>query len=77
MEALLRFMYNGEVHIGQEQLADFLKTAQTLQVRGLAEVSNKDPKLSVSIHLFLIFFGTVLYAISSDRSLVYLHIYII
>lgn len=48
MEALLRFMYNGEVHIGQEQLADFLKTAQTLQVRGLAEVSNKDPKLSNS-----------------------------
>ena len=34
-----RFMYNGEVHIGQEQLADFLKTAQMLQVRGLADVS--------------------------------------
>lgn len=32
-------MYNGEVHIGQEQLADFLKTAQMLQVRGLADVS--------------------------------------
>lgn len=31
-------MYNGEVHIGQEQLADFLKTAQMLQVRGLADV---------------------------------------
>ncbi|XP_065203410.1 protein bric-a-brac 1-like isoform X2 [Planococcus citri] len=42
MEALLRFMYNGEVHIGQEQLPDFLKTAQTLQVRGLADVSTKD-----------------------------------
>ncbi|GJQ86472.1 putative metal ion binding protein [Trypoxylus dichotomus] len=38
MENLLRFMYNGEVHIGQEQLADFLKTAQMLQVRGLADV---------------------------------------
>jgi hypothetical protein len=38
MESLLRFMYNGEVHIGQEQLTDFLKTAQMLQVRGLADV---------------------------------------
>lgn len=35
-----RFMYNGEVHIGQEQLTDFLKTAQLLQVRGLADVAN-------------------------------------
>ena len=33
-------MYNGEVHIGQEQLSDFLKTAQLLQVRGLADVTN-------------------------------------
>lgn len=32
-------MYNGEVHIGQEHLTDFLKTAQMLQVRGLADVS--------------------------------------
>ncbi|PSN37515.1 abrupt [Blattella germanica] len=42
MESLLRFMYNGEVHIGQEQLTDFLKTAQMLQVRGLAEVPTKE-----------------------------------
>lgn len=32
-------MYNGEVNIGHEQLSDFLKTAQLLQVRGLAEVT--------------------------------------
>lgn len=32
-------MYNGEVHIGHEQLSDFLKTAQLLQVRGLADVT--------------------------------------
>ncbi|XP_058062429.1 uncharacterized protein LOC131212544 [Anopheles bellator] len=37
IENLLRFMYNGEVHIGQDQLSDFLKTAQLLQVRGLAD----------------------------------------
>ncbi|XP_072390249.1 protein abrupt [Diabrotica undecimpunctata] len=39
MESLLRFMYNGEVHIGQERLSDFIKTAQMLQVRGLADVA--------------------------------------
>ncbi|XP_078053100.1 uncharacterized protein LOC144478758 isoform X4 [Augochlora pura] len=40
MESLLRFMYHGEVHVGQEQLAAFLKTAQVLQVRGLADVNS-------------------------------------
>ncbi|ETN67626.1 hypothetical protein AND_000554 [Anopheles darlingi] len=40
IENLLRFMYNGEVHIGQDQLSDFLKTAQLLQVRGLADVTS-------------------------------------
>lgn len=39
VESLLRFMYNGEVHIGHEQISDFLKTAQLLQVRGLADVT--------------------------------------
>ncbi|CAG2053024.1 unnamed protein product [Timema podura] len=46
MESLLRFMYNGEVHIGQDQLTDFLKTAQMLQVRGLADLKgNSDSSL--------------------------------
>ncbi|XP_012270017.1 broad-complex core protein isoform X4 [Orussus abietinus] len=40
MESLLRFMYHGEVHVGQEQLGAFLKTAQMLQVRGLADVNS-------------------------------------
>ncbi|XP_055386404.1 protein abrupt isoform X2 [Condylostylus longicornis] len=39
VESLLRFMYNGEVHVNQEHLSDFLKTAQLLQVRGLADVN--------------------------------------
>uniref|UniRef100_A0A182TMI6 BTB domain-containing protein n=1 Tax=Anopheles melas TaxID=34690 RepID=A0A182TMI6_9DIPT len=43
IENLLRFMYNGEVHIGQDQLSDFLKTAQLLQVRGLADVTTGNP----------------------------------
>lgn len=37
-------MYNGEVHIGHEQLSDFLKTAQLLQVRGLADVTGPQSK---------------------------------
>lgn len=40
MESLLRFMYHGEVNVGQEQLTAFLKTAQMLQVRGLADVNS-------------------------------------
>lgn len=44
VESLLRFMYNGEVHIGHEQLSDFLKTAQLLQIRGLADVTGQQAR---------------------------------
>jgi hypothetical protein len=37
LQCLLRFMYHGEVQIAEEHLKDFLKTAESLQVRGLAE----------------------------------------
>lgn len=43
-------MYNGEVHIGQEQLTDFLKTAQLLQVRGLADVANPARLTNTTLH---------------------------
>ncbi|XP_048484128.1 protein abrupt isoform X2 [Plutella xylostella] len=43
MESLLRFMYQGEVHIGQEQLKEFLRAAQLLQVRGLTDVPPPGP----------------------------------
>lgn len=39
-------MYNGEVNIGQDQLSDFLKTAQLLQIRGLADVNHQNSNKS-------------------------------
>ncbi|XP_017881377.1 protein tramtrack, beta isoform-like isoform X1 [Ceratina calcarata] len=35
IESLLKFMYQGEININQEDLPTFLKVAQTLQIRGL------------------------------------------
>ncbi|XP_011306873.1 longitudinals lacking protein, isoforms H/M/V-like isoform X2 [Fopius arisanus] len=35
VDALLKFMYQGEVNVKQEELASFLKVAETLQVKGL------------------------------------------
>ncbi|XP_043801446.1 protein abrupt-like isoform X2 [Apis laboriosa] len=35
IESLLKFMYQGEININQEDLSTFLKVAQTLQIRGL------------------------------------------
>lgn len=41
IESLLKFMYQGEININQEDLSTFLKVAQTLQIRGLtAEDTN-------------------------------------
>lgn len=33
--SILQFMYKGEVNVRQEELSDFLKTAETLQIKGL------------------------------------------
>ena len=41
LEKLLRFIYQGEVNIVQENLARFLKTAEMLKIRGLAEDNEK------------------------------------
>lgn len=40
---LLKFMYNGEVRIPQERLKDFMRTAETLQIRGLADEELPEP----------------------------------
>ncbi|XP_073952436.1 sex determination protein fruitless isoform X2 [Choristoneura fumiferana] len=44
MKSLLDFMYKGEVNVGQNMLPMFLKTAESLQVRGLTENSTLNPK---------------------------------
>lgn len=35
LQNLLKFMYQGEVNVSQEELADFIKTAEELQIKGL------------------------------------------
>ena len=37
ISAILEFMYAGEVNVAQDQLPAFLKTAERLKVKGLAE----------------------------------------
>ena len=37
LTAILEFMYAGEVNVAQEQLPAFLKTAEKLKIKGLAE----------------------------------------
>jgi len=40
LQAILEFMYAGEVNVSQEQLPSFLKTADRLKVKGLAETQS-------------------------------------
>lgn len=39
ISAIVEFMYKGEINVAQNQLASLLKTAESLKVKGLAEVS--------------------------------------
>ncbi|CAG0885964.1 unnamed protein product [Cyprideis torosa] len=48
LQALVEFMYKGEINVLQEQIPRLLKTAEILRIRGLAEVKNdEDLKPSV------------------------------
>ncbi len=42
LEAVLDFMYHGEVNVAQEDLNSFLQVAEDLQIKGLTQQSNKD-----------------------------------
>ncbi|CAK1579314.1 unnamed protein product [Parnassius mnemosyne] len=44
IKSLLDFMYKGEVNVGQNMLPMFLKTAESLQVRGLTENNTLNAK---------------------------------
>ncbi|OAD58415.1 Protein tramtrack, alpha isoform [Eufriesea mexicana] len=44
IESLLKFMYQGEININQEDLSTFLKVAQTLQIRGLTAEDTSNTK---------------------------------
>jgi len=39
LQAILEFMYAGEVNVGQDQLPELLKTAEKLKVKGLIDVN--------------------------------------
>ncbi|XP_066963300.1 protein abrupt-like isoform X1 [Macrobrachium rosenbergii] len=46
MEALLSFMYRGEINVHQQDLASFLKTAECLHIKGLSDSSERHKETS-------------------------------
>jgi hypothetical protein len=42
LQAIIDFMYRGEVNVSQNQLGNLLKTAEILRVKGLTEVNDSD-----------------------------------
>uniref|UniRef100_A0A1B6EKV2 BTB domain-containing protein n=3 Tax=Proconiini TaxID=565685 RepID=A0A1B6EKV2_9HEMI len=56
LKVMVDFMYCGEVNVSQEQLPAILKTAETLKVKGLAEMPEHNISLSKSV------------SVSSDKS---------
>lgn len=42
LQAILEYMYAGEVNVSQADLPNFLKTAERLKVKGLAEVNQNE-----------------------------------
>lgn len=49
--ALMEFMYAGEVNVAQANLSAFLKTAESLKIRGLTDTSSDSdvPKEDVCV----------------------------
>lgn len=46
LKAIIDFMYRGEVNVSHDQLSALLKTAETLKVKGLAEVTGENRQAS-------------------------------
>ncbi|XP_071531209.1 uncharacterized protein [Panulirus ornatus] len=46
LEALLSFMYRGEINVHQHDLSSFLKTAESLQIKGLSDSSERHKETS-------------------------------
>lgn len=44
LKSIIDFIYRGEVNVPQDQLNALLKTAETLKIKGLAEVGDKQSK---------------------------------
>lgn len=44
LQSMIRFMYNGEIRVEENELADLLATAETLQVKGLCNVRENSDK---------------------------------
>ncbi|XP_011630818.1 protein abrupt, partial [Pogonomyrmex barbatus] len=49
--ALVKFMYNGEVNIYQEQLPALLAMADTLHICGLADMAGKNPRQDNGLYI--------------------------
>ena len=41
LKSLVEYMYKGETNVAQPMLPAFIKDAESLQIRGLADFSNK------------------------------------
>ncbi|XP_076659012.1 uncharacterized protein LOC143362596 [Halictus rubicundus] len=70
LSAMLHFMYQGEVNIKQEDIASFLKVAETLQIKGLTTDSDEksDDSLSKDVDQLDQLFNMEKKSINSDVS---------
>nr|ACO10995.1 Broad-complex core protein isoform 6 [Caligus rogercresseyi] len=50
LEALLSFMYNGEVSVTQEELTEFLSIAKELKIRGLTQEGSSSSSSGAVVH---------------------------
>lgn len=46
LESIMDFIYNGQVNVMQEQLPGFIRTAEALQIKGLAAVNNNNNNIA-------------------------------